>query len=80
MRRLGPQRDADGYLACHDVGVNASKPSGRTKADRSRSASRLPRRSPVTRRPDHIPECTIAYRRGALTADIAYNIASSSSM
>jgi hypothetical protein len=25
MRRLGPQPDADGYLACHDVGVNASQ-------------------------------------------------------
>jgi hypothetical protein len=62
--QLGTQPDADGYLACHDVGVNASEPSGRTKEDRSRSASRLPKRSPVTQRPDHIPDSTIARRRG----------------
>lgn len=39
--RARMQPDADGYLACHDVGVNASEPSGRTRADRSRSASSI---------------------------------------
>src|SRR5215217_1276927 len=81
MRRLGPQRDAVGYLACHDVGVNASEPSGRTRADRSRSARQIA--EALTRHPQTGPHPGLHNRmqtRGCLTADIAYNIASSSSM